>query len=98
MATTIEKRVNVSTRTQKNDSMEFSGWKLNFQYSFEAEKQVTDVQVTGSKSSTTELTPLHYMSYSKMGGNTNISIPDAVFDLELVAAIKTEIDKITVAV
>jgi len=95
MATVVEKRVNVSTRTQKNDKMEFSGWKLNFQYSFEEGKQVNEIQVTGSKTSNTEVTPIPFMSYSKMGENTNISIPDAVFDLDLLATIKMEIDKIS---
>ncbi|AMQ00906.1 hypothetical protein AY601_4055 [Pedobacter cryoconitis] len=97
MATTTEKRVNVSTRTQKNDSMDFKGWKLSFQYSFESEKQVNDVQVNGVQSNIDSVSgeTQCYFSYSKNGTNINISFSNTECDNALVAAVKTEVDIIT---
>jgi hypothetical protein len=94
MATTT-KRVNISTRTQKNDSMEVNGWKLNFQYSFEEGKPVKDVQVNGNFTSSELGGTQPYVSYSKNGTSTNISFNNTECDNELVAAIKAEVDLIT---
>ena len=97
MATTT-KRVNISTRTQKNDSMEINGWKLNFQYSFETGKQVKDVQVNGVFTALDQSAVQPFLSYAKSGTNTNISFSNAECDNELVAAVTAEVELITAPV
>lgn len=94
MASTA-KRVNISTRTQKNDSMEINGWKLNFQYSFEEGKPVKDVQVNGNLTAPDQGGIQPYVSYSKNGTSVNISFNNTECDNALVASIKTEVDSIT---
>lgn len=96
MATTA-KRVNISTRTQKNDLMEINGWKLNFQYSFEEGKSVKDVQVNGNFIVSDQGGTQPYLSYSKNGTSINISFNNTECDNVLVAAIKAEVDLIIAA-